>query len=308
MALAGKILHFVIPNLRRRDNSALSSPCGGGSITFSAALTGLSVRAIPTSSPAAGIRCRVPSGKPGDGGYSRFSSSGSGTNCTQIFEMAHVAVCGPAAVGVFLNVVARINPLQPRLAGYRRWFPVTSLDVTIPSTEPKFIHHKAKWVPALRNCSSADSSGSASGRPAAGGPVRAGPAAHRAKLLLQQVDDVHHAEKILFIIAAGHHRAGGWFLSSSARIAFRRAQVDVLNIVAGGHNMLLTVRWLRFQHALIIRRSCGSKICPIALVGKHRRGTTASSSASSFGRSAGASPPRWCGFVMMVNGGKNGDG
>ena len=58
-----------------------------------------------------------------------------------------------------------------------------------------------------------------------------------AQRLLQQVDNVHHAQQVFVIFPAGDHQPGMLiFFQQRADLGFRRAQIDMLDIVARGHD------------------------------------------------------------------------
>lgn len=69
------------------------------------------------------------------------------------------------------------------------------------------------------------------GRPAAGVPG-AQIECFTVQLLLQQVDDVHHAKQLLFLFTTGDNHAGVLvFIQQGANVLLRCRQVDMLDVM-----------------------------------------------------------------------------
>ncbi len=205
------------------------------------------------------MRCRCSISSPAMVWYSRFSSSGSGMYCTRSSSgMWPFAVQLPSA---FFWISWRASISSASFGRFPAMVSVTSLNVTIPSTEPNSSTTKAKWVRALRNCSSAESSGSASGKTSGWRTnTRRSNGSPRSDCCNRSMTCTTPSRSSSSSPPVTTSRVC-WFFSSSARISLSGALRSMCSISWREVMMLLTVRWLRLSTRSIIRRSCGSKIC-----------------------------------------------
>ena len=85
---------------------------------------------------------------------------------------------------------------------------------------------------------------------------------------------MYHAKQIFFIIAAGDDKARVLvFLQQRPHFAFRRAQIDMLNIVARGHNTADRTL-VEIEHALNHPSLLRVEDLLVILIDQHRGGTS----------------------------------
>ncbi len=115
--------------------------------------------------------------------------------------------------------------------------------------QPSQIHYdKGKWVLALRNCSSAGSSGNVSGNQRLANQRPQVERWFAAQRLLQQIDDVTTPSKSSCSFSPVTTRRVCWFFPAERGFA-SGALRSICLISARRHDVTSTVRWLRFSTA-----------------------------------------------------------
>ena len=182
-----------------------------------------------------------------------------------------MAVGGPAAVGVFLNIVTRID-----LIHLIRQITGDGFHHVAERHQP---FHRTKLINDKREVGArvAELLQRGEQRQRFREDQRLAhqrPQVERlaVELLLQEVNHVYHAQQLFFLFTAGHDHAGVLvFIQQGADLLFRRRQVNMLNVMAGGHDTAHRAL-VEVKHALYHPAFLRVEDLPVAVVGKHRRG------------------------------------